>query len=163
MIIGLLISTVFALINIGNENIIDGISISGIDVSGLSKEDAKTKIESVYSEKKEKDIALKHGEYETTLSPVLMEVNYKIDEAVENACSIGKSSNIFVNNYNILFALFNKKDIPLEMTINEDVTKQTIEDMNISLPDVVIESSYSVEGNELIITKGKAGVKNRYR
>lgn len=159
LIIGLLISTVFALINIGNENIIDGISISGIDVSGLSKEDAKTKIESVYSEKKEKDIALKHGEYETTLSPVLMEVNYKIDEAVENACSIGKSSNIFVNNYNILFALFNKKDIPLEMTINEDVTKQTIEDMNISLPDVVIESSYSVEGNELIITKGKAGVK----
>ena len=158
LIVGVFISTIFALINISNENIVKGVSISGIDVSGLSKEEAKTKIESTYKEKKEKDIKLKHGEYETTLNPVLMEVNYKIDEAVENAYSIGKSSNIFVNNYDILFALISKKDIPVEMTLNEEVTKQTIEDMNINLPDVVIESSYSVEDDELIISKGKAGI-----
>ena len=159
LIIGLFVSTIFALANISNNNIINGISIAGIDVSRLSKEDAKAKIESIYNEKKEKDIPLKHGEYETTLSPILMEVNYKIDEAVEKAYSIGKSSNIFVNNYNILFALITKKDIPLEMTLNEEVTKQMIDDMNINLPDVVIESSYSVEDDELIITKGKAGIK----
>lgn len=159
LIIGLFVSTIFALANISNNNIINGISIAGIDVSRLSKEDAKAKIESVYNEKKEKDIQIKHGEYETTLSPILMEVNYKIDEAVEKAYSIGKSSNIFVNNYNILFALITKKDIPLEMTLNEEVTRQTIDDMNINLPDVVIESSYSVEDDELIITKGKAGIK----
>ena len=159
LIIGLFVSTIFALANISNNNIINGISIAGIDVSRLSKEDAKAKIEAIYNEKKEKDIPLKHGEYETTLSPILMEVNYKIDEAVEKAYSIGKSSNIFVNNYNILFALITKKDIPLEMTLNEEVTKQMIEDMNINLPDVVIESSYSVEDDELIITKGKAGIK----
>ncbi len=158
LLIGLFVSTIFALVNVGNENIINGVSIVGIDVSGLSKEEAKAKIESIYNEKKEKDIQLKHGEYETTLSPVLMEVNYKIDEAIENAYSIGKSPNIFVNNYDILFALISKKDIPVEMTLNEEVTKQTIEDMNINLPDVVIESSYSVEDDELIISKGKAGI-----
>ena len=38
-------------------------------------------------------------------------------------------------------------------------TRQTIEDMNINLPDVVIESSHSIEDDELIITKGKAGIK----
>ncbi len=159
LIIGLFVSTIFALINVGNEKIINGVSIAGIDVSGLSKEEAKAKIESVYNEKKEKDIPLKHEDYETTLSPVLMEVDYKFDEAVENADLVGKNSNIFVNNYNILSALINKKDIPLDMTLNEDVTNQTIEDMNISLPDVVIESSYSIEDDELIIDKGKSGVK----
>ena len=159
LIIGLFFSTIFALVNIGNEKIMKGVSIAGIDVSSLSREEAKTKIEEVYKEKKEKDISLKYGEYETTLSPVLMEVNFKIDEAIENAYLIGRNSNIFINNYNILFALINKKDIPLEMTINEEVTKQTIEDMNINLPDVVIETTYSVEGDELIITKGKAGIK----
>ena len=158
LLVGLFISTIFALVNVSNEKIVNGVSISGIDVSGLSKEDAKIKIETVYNEKKEKDIQLKHGEYETTLSPVLMEVNYKIDEAVEKAYSIGKNSNIFVNNYDILFALIVKKDIPIEMTLNEEVTRQTIEDMNINLPDVVIESSYSVEDDELIINKGKAGI-----
>ena len=159
LIIGLFISTIFALINISNENIANGVSISGIDVSGLSKEEAKNKIEPIYNEKKEKDIILKYGEYETTLSPVLMEVSYKVDEAIENAYTIGKNSNIFVNNYNILFALIGKKDIPVEMNLNEEVTKQTIEDMNISLPGVVIESSYSVEEDELIITKGRSGIK----
>ena len=158
LIIGLFVSTIFALINISNENIVNGVSINGVDVSGLSKEEAKTKIESIYNEKKEKDISLKHGEYETTLSPVLMEVDYKIDEAIENAYSIGKSSNIFKNNYDILFALISKKDIPLEMTLNEEVTRQTIEDMNINLPDVVIESSHSIEDDELIIIKGKSGI-----
>ena len=44
------------------------------------------------------------------------------------------------------------------LELNEEVTKQTIEDMNVNLPGVVIESSYSIEEDELIITKGKAGV-----
>ena len=37
-------STIFALVNINNEKIIGGISISGIDVSGLTKEEANQKI-----------------------------------------------------------------------------------------------------------------------
>ncbi len=159
LIIGLLFSTVFALVNIGNEKIINGVSINGIDVSGLSIDEAKSKIEEAYNENEEKEISLKYGDYETTISPILMEVDFKIDEAVESAYLIGKDSNIFVNNYNILFTLIAKKDISLEMTMNEEVTRQTIEDMNISLPDVVVESSYSIEEDELIISKGKAGVK----
>ena len=159
LLVALFISTIFALVNINNENIISGVSISGIDVSGLSREEAKGKLEAVYNEKKENDIDLKHNEFETTLSPELMEVNYKIDEAVESAVSIGKSKNIFKNNYDILGTLIGKRNIPVEMTINEEATRQTIEDMNASLPDVLIDSSYSIEDDELIITKGKAGVK----
>ena len=45
------------------------------------------------------------------------------------------------------------------MTLNEEVAKQNIEDIGVNLPGVVVESSYSVEDDELIITKGKAGVK----
>ena len=159
IVIGLFVSTIFAFINIGNEKIINGISISGIDVSGLSKEEAKQKIEEIYIPKKEKEIKLKYNEYETTISPILMEVDYKIEQAIENAYNVGKNSNIFISNYEILFALINKKDIALEMSLNEEVTKQTIEDMNINLPDVVIESSYSIEEDELVITKGKSGIK----
>ena len=105
------------------------------------------------------EIKLKRGEYETVLSPVVMEVDYKIDEAVEEAYKIGKEENIFVNNYKILFALIWKEDIQVNMTLNEEVTRQTIDDMNTNLSDVVIESSYTLEDEELIITKGKPGVK----
>lgn len=156
--IGIIFSTIFALININNDKIISGVSISGIQVSGLSKDEAKSKIETLYQEKKEKEINIKYEDYETTLNPTLLEVNYNVDKAVDEAYSTGRKENIFLNNYDILFTLIGKKNIDVEMTINEEVTKQNIEDIGVNLPGVVIESSYSVEDDELIITKGKEGI-----
>ena len=158
IILTLFISTIFAFININNEKIIKGVSIENIDMSGLSKEEAKNKLETIYNEIKSKDINIKHNEYESTISPELIETNYDIDKAVNEADSVGKSDNIFVNNYNILFTLIWKKNINVDMSINEDVAKQTINDINVNLPDGVIESSYSVDDDELTISKGKAGV-----
>ncbi len=157
-IIAIFSSTIFALVNINNEKIVKGVSISGIDVSGLSKEEATTKIANIYQEKKEKEIGIQYEDYETTLNPTLMEVNYEVEKAVEEAYLIGKSDNIFINNYNILFTLIGKKDIPINMILNEEVAKQTIEDIGVNLPGIIIESSYAVEKDELIITKGKAGI-----
>ena len=158
IILTLFISTIFAFININNEKIIKGVSIENIDMSGLSKEEAKNKLETIYNEIKSKDINIKHNEYESTISPELIETNYDIDKPINEADSVGKSDNIFVNNYNILFTLIWKKNINVDMSINEDVAKQTINDINVNLPDGVIESSYSVDDDELTISKGKAGV-----
>ena len=159
IIILLIFSTIFAFLNINNDKIIKGISIEGVDVSGLSADEAKNKLVEIYNQKKNSEIKVKHGEFETTISPILLEVDYKIDDAVNYANSIGKDSNIFINNYNILLSSIMKKNINVEMTLNEDVAKQSIEDMNSNLPDVVVDSSYSVDGDELTISKGKAGVK----
>ena len=158
LIILLFCSTIFALVNIGSEKIISGITISGIEVSGLTKEEAKEKINTIYQQKKEKEIQLQYQDYETTLNPTLMEVNYEVEKAVEEAYLIGKGSNIFVNNYNILFTLISKKNIEVNMILNEDVAKQSINDLGVNLPGVLIESSYAVEEDQLIITKGKAGI-----
>lgn len=159
IIIALIFSTIFAIININNDNIVSGIRIEGIDVSGLSRDDAKSKIELVYSEKKEKDIILKYQEYDATINPELLEANYEIEKAIEEAISIGKDSNIIVNNYNILFALMGKKDINVNMTINEEIAKKTVEDIGANIPGAVVEPDYYVEDDKLIITKGKEGLK----
>ena len=158
IIMGIIISTIFALVNINNDKIFSGVSISGIDVSGLSKEEAKAKMETVYSEKQAKEIDIKYQDYETTLNPTLMEVNYNIDKAIDEAYNIGRRENVFISNYDILFTLIGKKNVNVDMTLNEEVAKQIINDTSINLPGVLIESSYSIEDDELIITKGKAGV-----
>ena len=157
-ILALIFSTIFALLNVNQEKFLDGVSIQGVDLSGLSYEEGKSKLDEIYNKKLEKDITLYYGEYSGVLNPTLMEVNYQTEKALDEAYNIGKSGNIFVNNYQILSVMFQKKNIELEMTLNEEVTRQTIEDIGISLPGVVIESSYSVEGNNLIITKGTPGI-----
>lgn len=151
-------STIFAFININNEKIISGVTIKGIEVSGLTKEEAMAKLETIYSEKLEKDLKLKYGEYESELNPTLMEVKYDIEKAVNEAYLLGKDGNIIINNYKILSTLIQKKDINVDMTLNEEVTKQTINDMGQNLPGIMLESSYTVEGNKLVITKGKDGI-----
>lgn len=159
----LVISTIFSIINLGKEKIINGVSIEGLDISGLSKTEAVEKLNQLYQEKKEKEIGLKYEDYLTTLNLTVMEVNYEVEKAVDEAYLIGRNSNIFVNNYAILFTLIGKRNIDVNMNLNEDITKQTIEDIGVNLPGVVVDSSYSIEGNKLIVTKGKKGISIDYQ
>ena len=133
----LALSTVFAIMNINNDKIVSGVKIKGIDVSGLTEDEAKSKIELIYQEKNSRDIELKYEDYEASIN----------------------SNNIFVNNYNILFALIGKKDINVNMSINEENAKQKIEDIGTNLPGALEEPDYYIEGSNLIITKGKEGIK----
>lgn len=151
-------STIFALVNMNNEKMISGVTIKGIDISGLSKEEAKAKLETIYNEKLENEIKLKYEEYESSLNPTLMEVKYDVEKAVNEAYKIGRENNIFINNYQILLTLIRKKDINVDMTLNEEVTKQSIQDIGVNLPGIVVESSYYIEEDSLFITKGKEGI-----
>lgn len=159
LLILIILSTIFALININNTNIVSGVKIEGIDVSGLSREEAKTKIDLAYNEKKQKDILLKYEDYDATINPELIDANYDTESAIEEAISIGKNSNIIVNNYNILSALIGQKNIKVNMTINEDETNKTIESIGSNIPGAVVEPDYYREEDKLIITKGKEGLK----
>ena len=157
-IVALLFSTVFALTNINNEKIISGVTIKGVEVSGLTKEEAIAKLQTIYSEKMKNNIMLQYEELESELNPTLMEVNYNVEKAVNEAYSLGRDGNIFVNNYHILGTLIGKKDFDVDMTMNEETTKQTINDNGANLPGIMMESSYSIEEDELIIIRGKEGV-----
>ena len=152
-------SVIFAITNINNANITKGVKIEGIDVSGLTREQAKEKLESIYSEKNKKDITLKYEDFETTIAPETLETNYNIEKATNEAILVGKSGNIITNNYGIFFALIGKKNIKVETTINEEQTKQAIEDIQTNLPETIEEPDYYIENDKLIITPGKEGLK----
>ena len=66
-------STIFSLLNINNENMMTGISINNIDISGLSKDEAKEKVENVLNEKISKEIKVIYGEYESTINPKVID------------------------------------------------------------------------------------------
>ena len=159
LLIIIIFSTIFALINIDNNNIINGVTIEGIDVSGLSRENAKEKINSIYEEKEKQDIILKYEEYETKITPKSIDTNYEIDKSIEKALSLGRDNNIIINNYNILLAKIGKKNIEVDVTINEEETKTIIEGISSNIPGAMIESDYYIEDNKLIITSGNKGLK----
>ncbi len=151
-------STIFSLLNMNNENIISRVYIDGVDVSGLSKEDAINKLNETYKTKIETELIAQHGEYINNLNPTALEVNYNIEPVVEEALQLGRDNNIFVNNYTLLMSYFNDNNLDINMTLNEETLNSIIQEMNLAIPGLVVESSYVIEGNELVISQGQPGI-----
>ena len=154
----IIISVIFALMNITNENILNNISIMGIDVSDLSKEEAKTVLNDIINKKINEEIILKKDDYETSITPNQINANFNIENAINEAYNIGKDGNIIANNYNILFTMLFGRNIDCDLQYNTESMDKKISDISAKLPNSVKQSSYYIEGNNLIIVKGKQGV-----
>ena len=152
-----LFSTVFALVNVSNTKIISGVHIKGIDVGGLTKEEATQKLQGDLSAQLEKDITLNCEDYETSINPAQIEFNYQIEDAVKEAYQIGREGNIFENNYQILATFMQKKNLSIAYQYNQENLKNLIADIEPNLPRALKQYSYYVEDGKLIITKGTEG------
>ena len=147
----------FTLVNTKSETIAKGVYIKGIDISGLTKDEAKQKISDYINLSIPEEINLKHNDFETSISTSQLSIYFNIDEAIEIAYQIGKNGNIFENNLIVLKSLFSKTNIDPGFSIDEEQLKNILEDISNKLPDKVIESSCYIDGNNLIITKGHSG------
>ena len=78
IIFSLIFSVIFAFINAKSSKIVKGTIIEQIDVSNLTQEEAKEKLDKVYQSKSDKQIYLKYGEYETSITYEALEVEYQI-------------------------------------------------------------------------------------
>ncbi len=153
-----LFSTVFALCNIPNDKILGGISINGIDVSYLTKQEAEEKVKNQIAQKLQTPITLQHNDYETTVFAEQFDVQYDITKAVDMAYQIGRTGNLFENNFSIVKTLFTTTSINCGVSYSEETLDALMNEMGNTLPDRLIQPSYYIENGQLIITKGQNGV-----
>ena len=150
-------STVFAFINVNNTTFVSGISILGIDVSGLSKDDAKQKVTDDVSNRLSTDVIFRHNDETYTLLPSSVGGSFDIDKVIDDAYSVGRNGNIFQNNFAILNAMINSKNFIPDFSFNSDSFDNSISQMNSNFADGIVEPSYDISGNNLIIKSGKNG------
>ena len=77
LILGIL-STIFALLNVNSDKIISGISILGIDVSGLTQEEANTKVSENLNSRLETNLVFSHNGTLYNVLPSQLECSYDI-------------------------------------------------------------------------------------
>ena len=152
-------STIFAILDSGSTVIAKGVKIKNIDVSKLTKEEAKTTIEDAVTKELIPEIKIKYEDkYETTFNAEQIEFEYDIDKAVDEAYQIGKSGNIVENNYSILLATLLGKNLELEDSYNKSLLDTFVDEVQANIPGVVIEPAYCREEDKLIVTKGIDGL-----
>ena len=157
VVILLLLSTIFSLININNTKIISGIKINQIDLSNLNKEEAKQKLNEKINQTLDRDINIVAQDFEYQIKLSQIELKYNLDEAVEEAYGIGRNGNIFKNNYRIAKTMFIGTNINLKYTYNEELLNNLVNSIASKVPNPVVEPNYCIEDDKLIISKGTAG------
>lgn len=153
------ISTSFAIFNMNNSNIINGVLVKNVSLSSLSKEDALNKITETLNKELTAEINLSYGEdYSVTLKPEQIEFQYKIYDAVEDAFQVGRNGNILLDNYTIIYTTLFGKEIKLGYAYNGELLNQFVDDINSKLPGLVVEPTYYMEENQLFVNKGIDGI-----
>lgn len=158
LVLVLIILGIFTFYNYKNRAIIStGIYINNIDVSHLTTEEAKLKLENYYNEKFANDITLTHNDYTTYIKTSEINLSVDINSAVNYAFNYGKNSNIFKDNFQVFSAMINGVNIMPTVNFDEEALAKILNNISSELPDAVIQSGYYIENNNLIITKGSDG------
>ena len=167
-LIFLIIFGAFSIYNLKHsDTITNGIFIYGIDISGLTKNEALDKLNETFSKIQNTEFKLYSGTktnndensnyYETSIIPSEIDLTYDTKSAVNYAFSIGKNGNLFKDNYEILNTMLNGIEITPTYSVNEEELTKFLDNISKELPNAVEESSYYIEDSTLIITKGKSG------
>ena len=151
-------STIFAIFSSMNSKVISGISLQGINISGLKKEEIESRFKEMIDNLEQKEIVLKYGEVENNINFTELDINYHVDKAIDEACNLGRGSNILKNNFDIIRTIILKRNIPILIDYNEEILDKKIDSIMAILPGAVQEYSYYIEDEELIITRGKSGI-----
>lgn len=151
------LSTGFGVYASLSNKIMHGVSINGVDVSNLSKQEAIEKLNSAFDGAFNKDITFQKEDYTYTINASSIGAKYNIEKAVADAYSVGRNSNIFANNFNVLKALIAKCKMAPTITIDSDLLDKKFDELDRSIPNRVIQSNYKIDGDNLIITSGLDG------
>ena len=125
------------------------------DVKDL--EEAIKKINNIITSQIPEELTLKHNDYETSISTKELNIQFDTTNAVNNAYKVGRTGNLLQNDLTILQTKFQKKQFTLNLTLDIESLKKQLQDISGKLPDKVKESSYYIEGSNLILTKGETG------
>ena len=159
IIVILLFSTVFALLNLNKNTIAKGISIKGIDVSNLTVEEATNKLNEAINIELMLGMNLVYGDdYKVDFDATQIQYEYDVSDAVKQAFKLGRDGNIIQNNYSLLLYAFTGKNVDVSGKYNEESLDGIVDDIASKIPGLVVQASYYVEGDQLIIDKGSDGI-----
>ena len=157
LILTIIFCTIFSLININSTKIIKGVKINNIDVAGLTKEEATQKMQEEINKKNASKIKLVKDEFNSEIIIEQLEVNYNMENAIEEAFLVGRRGNIFSNNFEILGSSNKGRNIEVNIEYNNEKLNQIIDEINGGIPGAIKDNSYYIEESNLIITKGTDG------
>ncbi len=135
-----------------------GVMIKGIDVSGLTKEEAYNKVAAELANKMNDHLVLRYKKnYEYYIDVEQIDGKFDIESAVNLAYSYSKRGSLMKDINEYINISLTKIDIDPKLIYSDEDLQRYLETIDSYLPDQLIQASYFIEDDELIITNGING------
>ncbi len=161
VVVGILIAGMisFYIFHKNDETIQTGVYIKGINVSGLTKEEAVKLVKENLDLELNDHLILKYKNYEYYVEVEQFEAQFDVEASVDLAYQIGRSGNMMKDMKDYASVLMSKIDVEPVLKYSEEALISYLEVIQAQLPDQLEQSSYYVEDDKVMITNGKNGAK----
>jgi vancomycin resistance protein YoaR len=156
LILAIIIASAVALLS-GN-TIRSNITISGIDVTGLTTKEAENRLQNIYNDKIESSlILLKFEGREWRLNYKDIGYSYNINEAVEKAYNVGRNGDIFKRLSETVKAKLEAQNFDIESNYQTDKVNGLVEQIAKDVNQDVIDATIRYKGSGFEVTDERIG------
>jgi vancomycin resistance protein YoaR len=137
--------------------IFPGISVAGVDLSGLSPTDAAIKLSQTLSYPYTGKIVLRDGGRVWVVTPAQMGMAFDASSSAQAAYQLGRSGGLLASLDGQVVARSTGIELPPVILFDQRVAFQYLQALSIEVDQPVMEASLKVEGTNVVAVPGQAG------
>lgn len=145
----------YQLIHIGK--ILPGVSVAGVDLSGLNRGDAAEKLSQTLSYPVKGRVLFRDGERIWLATPAELGMTFDPSTSARMAYSLGRAGGLFSSLSGQWKAWRNGVDVNPVITFDERLAYAYLQKLASEVDQPIVEASLSVQGTEVITQPGKIG------
>ena len=135
-----------------------GVKINQIDISGLTYEEARDKLEEAFKTILDVEIELDYDDYQYKIKADDVGLSYDFQKELDEAYSIGRKGNLLQCNYQLIVTAIAGKYINVDYKYSDTDVDSVVDEISTSVPGLVKNYSYYIEDDNLIINPGEDGI-----
>ncbi|MGB7876086.1 MAG: VanW family protein [Anaerolineales bacterium] len=137
--------------------IFPGVSVAGVDLSGLSPAEAALKLNQTLSYPSTGKIVLREGDKVWVVTPAQMGMAFDASTSAQAAYQLGRSGGLFASLDGQLQARSSGAEVPPVILFDQRVAHQYLQALSAEINQTVVEASLKVEGTDVVAVPGQAG------
>jgi len=137
--------------------IFPGVSVAGVELSGLSPMDASVKLSQTLSYPYIGKIVLQDGSRVWVVTPAQMGMAFDASSSAQAAYRLGRSGGLFASLDGQMRARRSGAEVPPVILFDQRVAHQYLQALSVEINQPVIEASLKVEGTDVVAVPGQPG------
>jgi len=137
--------------------IFPGVSVAGVDLSGLSPSEAASRLNQTLSYPTTGKIVLRDGGKVWVVTPAQMGMAFDASSSAQAAYQLGRSGGLFASLDGQLRARSSGAEVPPVILFDQRVAHQYLQALATEINQPVLEASLKVEGTDVVAVPGQVG------